>query len=753
VSVTLDEFRRSQPFPLDAFQLKACESLNKGRGVLVAAPTGAGKTIIADYAVYLSQQTMTDKTFYTTPMKALSNQKFQDLQAIYGVDEVGLLTGDTSINPTARIVIMTTEVLRNMLYAQSDLLKDLRFVVMDEVHYLADKFRGPVWEEVILHLPQDVSIVSLSATVSNAEEFGEWLAAVRGHTDIIVSEDRPVPLFQHVYARGELYELFEPGGEFQNPPRIHRDVQGLGRGQQRFGGNNGGGHGRRSFPRNRARPGDTRERRSAPVDIASVLDDHTMLPAIFFIFSRKGCDNAVRDVLFSGEVLTTVEERDEIRSVIENRTAHLSGDDLSSLGFHEWEDSLMAGVASHHAGLIPVFKEIVEHLFRRKLVKLVFATETLALGINMPARSVVLEKLDKYNGESRVAITPGEYTQLTGRAGRRGIDVEGHSVIVWRDGMNPHALGMLASRRSYPLYSSFVPTYNMAVNLIERYGRNAARDILEQSFAPFQADRAVDDLSVLPACRCRASRPRPPQGGCSGSSRPSDRWCRRARVGRRARHVAPLCERLAKFHLDGEGAKLGHVARPRERHPPLPQRRTEQLVVPPFWRLQPEIAHSDLGLHLFSPGTPAALAQRDELQLASAPFKVLLGESGAQLELKGGLPFVRPRPLDYCRLDRGWIGADLVFRPVEATVHLARRAVLDGGTHQGQLELICAQMRVRHGGRARSRSRSGGRSRRHAGSRDGRRAGSCRGSRHRRRASAHDSACSCAGTWLIDLRL
>jgi ATP-dependent RNA helicase HelY len=491
VSITLDEFRRSQPFPLDTFQIAACESLDKGRGVLVAAPTGAGKTIVADYAVYLSQQTMTDKTFYTTPMKALSNQKFQDLQKIYGEGEVGLLTGDTSINPTARIVIMTTEVLRNMLYAASDLLNDLRFVVMDEVHYLADKFRGPVWEEVILHLPQDVALVSLSATVSNAEEFGEWLGAVRGKTDIIVSEDRPVPLFQHVYARGELYELFEPGGEHQNPPRIHRDVQGLGRGQHRFEGGQSGGRGRRYVPRQRIR-----ERRTGPVDIASVLDDHTMLPAIFFIFSRKGCDNAVRDVVFSGEVLTTPEERDEIHSVIEARTAHLSGEDLASLGFHEWEDSLMAGVAAHHAGLIPVFKEIVEHLFRRKLVKLVFATETLALGINMPARSVVLEKMDKYNGESRVAITPGEYTQLTGRAGRRGIDVEGHSVIVWRDGMNPHALGMLASRRSYPLYSSFVPTYNMAVNLIERYGRNAARDILEQSFAQFQADRAVVDLSV-----------------------------------------------------------------------------------------------------------------------------------------------------------------------------------------------------------------------------------------------------------------
>ncbi len=482
MSVTLDEFCRAQPFPLDHFQLEACRSLERGHGVLVAAPTGAGKTIVADFAVYLAQQNLDDKAFYTTPMKALSNQKFQDLVAVYGPENVGLLTGDTSINPTARVVVMTTEVLRNMLYAQSDLLTNLRFVIMDEVHYLADKFRGPVWEEVILHLPQSVVLVSLSATVSNAEEFGEWLAVVRGKTDIIVSEDRPVPLFQHVYARGDLYELFEPGGEFQNPPRIHRDVQGLGRGQPR------GHHGRRGFRHG----GGTR---TAPIQVARTLADHSLLPAIYFVFSRIGCDNAVRDILFSDTVLTTPDERREIREAIEQRTSHLSADDLSSLGFHEWEDSLLAGVAAHHAGLIPVFKETVEHLFRRKLVKLVFATETLALGINMPARSVVLDKLDKFNGEARVPITPGEYTQLTGRAGRRGIDVEGHSVILWRDGMNPHALGMLASRRSYPLYSSFRPTYNMAVNLIDRYGRGEAREILERSFAQFQADSAVVDVA------------------------------------------------------------------------------------------------------------------------------------------------------------------------------------------------------------------------------------------------------------------
>ena len=498
MSVTLDEFRKQSPFQLDDFQLQACEAIEAGDGVLVAAPTGAGKTIVAEYAVYLAMQNLSDKVFYTTPMKALSNQKFQDLQSVYGQENVGLLTGDTSVNQDARILVMTTEVLRNMIYADSAALTELRFVILDEVHFLADKFRGPVWEEVILHLPKSVSLVSLSATVSNAEEFGEWLAEVRGKTRIVVSEDRPVPLFQHVYARGELYELFEPGGEFMEPPRIHRDIQGLGRGQYRFGGN--GKHGRRSYPKERVRyrfdSKGIRNSRSNPLDIHRVLHEHSLLPAIYFIFSRKGCDNAVRDVLYSGEVLTTPAEREQIRTVIENRTSHLSADDLAPLGFHEWEDALMAGVAAHHAGLIPVFKETVEHLFRQKLVKLVFATETLALGINMPARSVVLEKLDKFNGERRVQITAGEYTQLTGRAGRRGIDVEGHSLIVWRDGMNPHALGALASRRSYPLYSSFVPTYNMAVNLVERYGRDMAREILERSFAQFQANRSIVALSV-----------------------------------------------------------------------------------------------------------------------------------------------------------------------------------------------------------------------------------------------------------------
>lgn len=474
----LTDFRLKQKFDLDSFQIAACEVLEEGRSVLVAAPTGAGKTIIAEFAVYLSQVTDAGKTFYTTPMKALSNQKYNELVAEYGPENVGLLTGDTSINPSARIVIMTTEVLRNMLYAGSSTIEDLHYVILDEVHFLADKFRGPVWEEVILHLPPSVNLVSLSATVSNAEEFGDWLQAVRGSTDVIVSEDRPVPLYQHVYSGGNLSDLFEEGGEWANPPRINHDVIRLGHsGQNRRGGHY------------------NRDRRGGPVDIVWTLHNDGLLPGIFFIFSRVGCDRAVDDMLYAGAELTTPEERDEIRRVIDERTSHLHPEDLASLGFAEWEEALLCGVAAHHAGLIPVFKETVEHLFRHKLVKVVFATDTLALGINMPARSVVIDKLEKFNGEARVPITPGEYTQLTGRAGRRGIDTEGHAVIVWRSGMNPHALGALASRRSYPLYSSFKPTYNMAVNLIERYGRQVAREILEESLAQFQADRAVVTLA------------------------------------------------------------------------------------------------------------------------------------------------------------------------------------------------------------------------------------------------------------------
>ena len=493
----LESFRAGLRFELDPFQLAACASLEDGNSVLVAAPTGAGKTLVAEFAIYLAMQSTQKKVFYTAPMKALSNQKFQELVAEYGADAVGLLTGDTNVNPQARIVVMTTEVLRNMLYADSDLLTNLAFVVLDEVHFLADRFRGAVWEEVIIHLPQDVRMVSLSATVSNAEEFGDWLQAVRGETDVIVSEERPVPLEQHVLVKSKMLDLFDAAGlagTHRVNPELVRLAQSGGRAPalRSANGRRGGDRdrGRGTQPRGGFEPG-----RMDRSEIVRLLEGKHLLPAIFFIFSRVGCDQAVRQVLRAGVRLTDAHERKEIRQIVDERCRTLLDEDLGVLGYFEWLDGLERGVAAHHAGLLPAFKEVVEELFQKKLVKAVFATETLALGINMPARTVVLDKLEKFNGEARVPITPGEYTQLTGRAGRRGIDIEGHSVIQWASGLDPQTVASLASRRTYPLNSSFKPTYNMAVNLIDQFGRERTREVLESSFAQFQADRAVVDLA------------------------------------------------------------------------------------------------------------------------------------------------------------------------------------------------------------------------------------------------------------------
>jgi len=475
----MQAFTAAYSFGLDDFQRTACASLERGRSVLVAAPTGAGKTVVGEFAVYLALQAGR-KCFYTTPIKALSNQKYHDLVDHFGAEHIGLLTGDTSINSEASIVVMTTEVLRNMLYAQSSTLNNLSYVVMDEVHYLADRFRGAVWEEVMIHLPQSVSIAALSATVSNAEEFGAWLETVRGETDIIVEEHRPVPLWQHVIAGHRMYDLFvDDAQEVVNPEleRLTREP------------------GRRGGRPERGRP---RRDRLTPFrsDVVTQLQSAGLLPAIYFLFSRNGCDVAVQQCLAAGLRLNSKQERIAIREYALEATRHLPDEDLLALGFDDWLDGLERGIAAHHAGLLPAFKEVVESLFQRGHIKVVFATETLALGINMPARSVVLEKLVKWNGETHVELTPGEYTQLTGRAGRRGIDVEGHGVVLWQEGLDPRAVAGLASTRTYPLRSSFQPSYNMAVNLVSRLGRHTAREVLETSFSQFQADRSVVGLAT-----------------------------------------------------------------------------------------------------------------------------------------------------------------------------------------------------------------------------------------------------------------
>lgn len=500
------EFAARYPYQLDDYQLEACRELADGRGVLVAAPTGAGKTVVGEFAVHLAVAG-SRKCFYTTPIKALSNQKYHDLVAQYGADRVGLLTGDSSINSEAQILVMTTEVLRNMIYAASPTLGNLGYVVMDEVHYLADRFRGAVWEEVILGLAESVRIVALSATVSNVEDFGEWLRTVRGEFAVVVSERRPVPLFQHVLVGRRLIDLFEGvAPTAQELPadraarvnhellrvakaeasRVHDDARrprgrsGRGRPAKQGSGQYGGA----THPRFAGR-------RASRGEVAIALERASLLPAIYFIFSRVGCDAAVRQVADAGITLTNRAEAALLGEIADRHVSGLGSADLRALGFDDFRDALTAGVAAHHAGQLPAFKAIVEEGFATGALKLVFATETLALGINMPARTVVLEKLVKYNGEAHVDITAGEYTQLTGRAGRRGIDVEGHAVVLWQPGMDPRAVAGLASRRTYPLRSSFAPTYNMAVNLMATLGKERARDLLNQSFAQFQTDKSV----------------------------------------------------------------------------------------------------------------------------------------------------------------------------------------------------------------------------------------------------------------------
>ncbi len=510
------EFQAGFTFPLDDYQSRACDALAGGSGVLVAAPTGSGKTVVGEFAVDLALQAGR-KCFYTTPIKALSNQKYSDLVARFGIENVGLLTGDISLNGEAPVVVMTTEVLRNMLYARSHTLVGLAFVVMDEVHYLADRFRGAAWEEIIIGLPESVAVVALSATVSNAEEFGDWLRTVRGDTEVIVTERRPVPLFQHVMSGRRIYDLFTDDGptalgqhEAGAPKREHAvnpDLVRLARDDQRFHGRVGslGGRGGRGGPGNRGRQGQLRGFRGAQgsesgankartprrTEVIARLEAEALLPAIYFIFSRAGCDAAMTQAMHDGVRLTRPDEARTIDRALEAATTGLTASELETLGYSSFAEGLRRGVASHHAGMLPVFKECVEDLFEAGLVKVVFATETLALGINMPARTVVLEKLTKYNGETHADLTPGEYTQLTGRAGRRGIDVEGHAVVLWQPGLDPRALSGLASTRTYPLRSSFRPSYNMAVNLISTLNRDRARELLESSFAQFQADRSV----------------------------------------------------------------------------------------------------------------------------------------------------------------------------------------------------------------------------------------------------------------------
>jgi ATP-dependent RNA helicase HelY len=475
------------PFSLDRFQIEALDALDAGHHVVVAAPTGSGKTVVAEYGIEATRRAGR-RAFYTAPLKALSNQKFRDLRERYGPGNVGLLTGDNAIDGEAPVVVMTTEVLRNMIYGGSTSLDDLGLVVLDEVHFLQDTYRGPVWEEVIVHLPDHVRLVCLSATVSNTTELAAWIQTVRGPTTPVVELRRPVHLHDRYLVgdrtndRLHFLETFESGRP--NPEALRLDASALRRGRLGRHERPARGSGRRML----YTPG--------RVETIDLLDQRRLLPAIMFIFSRNQCEEAARACLVAGMRLTDGAERDRIREIVAARLDGFADDDLAALGYGQFLAQLEAGIAAHHAGMVPAFKEVVEACFTEGLIKAVFATETLAVGVNMPARTVVIEKLTKFTGDHHEMLTAGEYTQLTGRAGRRGIDDEGHAVVLWSPFVPFEQVAALAASRTFHLRSAFRPTYNMAANLVGTYSSEQAHHLLNLSFAQYQSDRDVVRLEA-----------------------------------------------------------------------------------------------------------------------------------------------------------------------------------------------------------------------------------------------------------------
>jgi ATP-dependent RNA helicase HelY len=465
----------------DDFQVQAFEVIDDDRSVLVTAPTASGKTLIAEYAIAKAIEDGRSVA-YTTPIKALSNQKFRDLASWLGPDRVGLLTGDNAIRPDVDVVVMTTEVLRNMIYARSPRLENLGLVVLDEVHFLQDPYRGPVWEEVIIQLPSSTRLVCLSATVTNAEELAGWIGEVQGSCEAIIEPTRPVELHDHFLVFDKRHRRLQEFRTLRNG-QVNIEVERfLGKfgGQRRRDGRGGTG-------------GVGRPRRS---EVIEHLDATGRLPAICFIFSRQGCDDAVRNCLEQGVGFLDGREREKVATIAEQHVRDIRHTDLEVLDYESWLDGLKAGVAAHHAGMVAPFKETVEDCFAAGLLRVVFATETLAMGVNLPARSVIVEQLSRFRGEGHVVLTPGEYTQLTGRAGRRGIDSTGHAYTLWSPYESFDQIVRLASSKEFVLESAFRPTYNMAANLMGRADRQEAIDLLERSFAQYRSARSVVELAI-----------------------------------------------------------------------------------------------------------------------------------------------------------------------------------------------------------------------------------------------------------------
>ncbi len=449
------------PFELDDFQKEACEVIDNGESVVVCAPTGAGKTVIAQHAIHRALE-QGCRIFYTTPLKALSNQKFYDFGEKYGYDKVGLLTGDTSINRGAQVVIMTTEVFRNMLYgtnfgAVADNLKDVRYVVLDEVHYMNDEQRGTVWEESIIYCPTNIQIIALSATVANCDELTNWINTVHSRTKLVNTDFRPVPLRFYYFDSSQpfkLLPLLTPEGKLNKKIRPERPQWAKGK---------------------------DKRKKTYVKQIIQNLADANMLPAIYFTFSRKKCDEQMEKC--AGLGLNTKAEQEEIKAFIDEfitENPHLYG--------NKHIEYLIQGVASHHAGLLPAWKNLVEKLFQKGLIKVVFATETLAAGINMPARSTVISATSKRTDSGHRMLTANEFLQMSGRAGRRGMDEVGYVTIVGTSFQTPEEVAELVLSGSNPLESRFSPSYSMVLNLLQRFTLEESKELILKSFGYYSSD-------------------------------------------------------------------------------------------------------------------------------------------------------------------------------------------------------------------------------------------------------------------------
>lgn len=458
------------PFELDDFQKEACDCITNGKSVVVCAPTGAGKTVIAEHAIHCALKAGT-KVFYTTPLKALSNQKFNDFSEKYGADKVGLLTGDTSFNRNAQIVVMTTEVFRNMLYGTNfgsvtDNLKDVRYVILDEVHYMNDEQRGTVWEESIIYCPTNVQIIALSATVANADKLTEWINTVHSKTELINTDFRPVPLRFFYFDSSQpntILPLLTPSGALNKKIKPEK----------------------KQF-----RHGKPVQRKYTAKDVIRVLHEKDMLPAIYFTFSRKKCDEQMERC--ADLCLVTPAEQKQIREIIDEYIA-----ENPYLYKNKHIEYLLQGVASHHAGLLPGWKMLVEKLFQKGLIKVVFATETLAAGINMPARSTVISSISKRTDSGHRTLTPSEFLQMSGRAGRRGMDEVGYVTIVGSAFQTPEEVAELVLSDANPLESKFSPSYSMVLNLLQRFSLEEAKELVLKSFGYFSSSSRIEPYLLL----------------------------------------------------------------------------------------------------------------------------------------------------------------------------------------------------------------------------------------------------------------